>query len=166
MSRRASCARCTHFVSADQAVTLDDNRLVHHDCQRPRDLTQEERALLFQYCFNHTVAECCRCAEDFRQMELASDLLGNRRHLCPRCRADLTEQVREHLYGCTRLPGDIRCKAREARAAMRRLIMEPTNGPTSEATELAKAERMLREARSALSELRELMERHASGKHG
>ena len=164
---RASCTRCTQFISADQTVTFDGDRLAHFDCQRPRDLTQEERALLFHYCFDHTVAECSRCAEDFRRTELASDLIGNRRHLCPRCRADLTEQVREHLYGCTKLPGDIRCKAREARAAMRRLIMEPTNGFTErtdltngltrDAAELAKAQRRLREAQSALGELRELM---------
>jgi len=162
----ATCARCTQFISVDQTVTFDGDQLVHIDCLRTRDLTHEERALLFHYCFDHAVAECSGCAEDFRQAELASDLLGNRRHLCPRCRADLTEQVREHLYGCSRLPGGIRCKAREARAAIRRLIMEPTNGFTRDTVvELANAERTVREAQLALGELRELMERHVSGEH-
>ena len=164
MSRVQACARCTKFISADQTVTFDGDRLVHLNCQRPRDLTHEERALLFRHCFDHAVAECSQCLQDFRQAELASDLIGSRQHLCPRCRADLTEQVREHLYGCTRLPGDIRCKAREARAAMRTLIMQRTNGLPCDAEEFAKAERRLHEAQVALSKLRELMGR-ASGEH-
>ena len=35
---------------------------------------------------------------DFKLSELVSDVLGGRMHLCPRCRRDLTESVRAHLY--------------------------------------------------------------------
>src|SRR5262249_30987515 len=73
-------------------------------CRRPRELSPEERQLLFRYCFDHAVAQCASCSQDFRQAELGSDLLRSRTNLCPRCRVDLTERLREHLYSCTMLP--------------------------------------------------------------
>lgn len=127
-------------------------QLMHPDCRRPHDLSPEERALLFKYCFDHAVAECVSCSQDFRQQELASDLLGNRTHLCPRCRADLTEQLREHLYNCLMLPGEVRRKAREARAAARRLVKE---------SQSSDADMLMRVAEAAIAALRETMRRDA-----
>ena len=39
-------------------------------------------------------------------------------------RVDLTERLREHLYGYALLPSEVRQRAREARAAARRLVKE------------------------------------------
>jgi hypothetical protein len=58
-------------------------------------------------------------------MELAADL-GGRSNLCPRCRQDLTETVRGHLFGCELLPDEIRRQAREVREMARRLVKEST----------------------------------------
>ena len=75
-------------------------RLSHLDCQQPRLLSAEERALLSAYCRDHPVGKCIACAGDFKLSELALDVLGFLRYLCPRCRRDLTDSVRTHLYGC------------------------------------------------------------------
>ena len=107
--------------------------------------------LLFKYCFDHAVAECASCSQDFRQQELASDLLGYRTNLCPRCRMDLTERLREHLYDCSMLPGEVRWRAREARAAARRLVKE------SQVSD--QADVLMREAEAAIAALRETMQR-------
>ena len=129
---------------------FDDVQVMHLDCRSPRHLSPEERALLFQYCFDHAVAECASCSQDFRQQELASDLMGNCANLCPRCRTDLTERLREHLYNCSTLPGEVRRRAREARAAARRLVME---------NQSSNADMRMREAEAAIAALRETMQR-------
>jgi len=118
------CPRCLQVVSREDTVVVDGGQLTHRDCRRPRGLSPEEGALLFKYCFDHAVAECASCSQDFRQQELGADLLDNRTNLCPRCRMDLTERLREHLYNCLMLPGEVRRKAWEARAATRRLLKE------------------------------------------
>jgi hypothetical protein len=123
------------------------------DARRRRGLSPEERALLFKFCFDHAVAECASCSQDFRQHELGADLRGNRTNLCPRCRMDLTERLREHLYNCLMLPGEVRRKAREARAAARRLVQE---------SQLAdQADVLMREAEATIAALRETMQRTA-----
>jgi hypothetical protein len=76
----------------DETIALDSDQIMHLNCRRPRELSQ-------------AVADCRPCAEGFRQHELATDLSGNLTHLCPRCRADLTDSIRGHLYACARLPG-------------------------------------------------------------
>jgi len=76
------------------------------------------------YCFGHAVATCAACAESFPQQQLCADLLSHREHLCPRCRADLTESVRGHLYGCATLPAEVGQRAREACDAARRLVKQ------------------------------------------
>jgi hypothetical protein len=96
--------------------------MTHADCRRPRDLSPEERAILFRYCWNHAVAKCVACTGAFRQHELGADLLSHRAHLCPRCRVDLTESVRGHLYSCAILPTEVRLRAREMRDAARKLV--------------------------------------------
>ena len=145
------CPRCLQVVSREDTVVVDGGQLTHCDCRRPRGLSPEEGALLFKYCFDHAVAECASCSQDFRQQELASDLLGYRTNLCPRCRMDLTERLREHLYDCSMLPGEVRWRAREARAAARRLVKE------SQVSD--QADVLMREAEAAIAALRETMQR-------
>src|SRR5262249_61911446 len=99
-------------------------RLSHVNCQRPQTLTGDERALLFYYCANHTVARCDVCARSFRLGELTADLLGGRTHLCPCCRRDLTEIVRSHLYSCAMLPAEVRRRAQALREAAQLLVKE------------------------------------------
>ena len=62
--------RCLQVVSREDTVVFDGGLPMHLDCRRPRDLSPEERALLFKYCFDHAVAECASCSQDFRQQEL------------------------------------------------------------------------------------------------
>ena len=111
------CPRCTQVISPDDTVQLRSDRVVHLDCQRPHDLSREERILLFRYCWGHAVAKCPARAQSFRQYQLDADLLGHRSHLWPRGRTDLTESLRGHLYACTMLPEEVRRRAQEARDA-------------------------------------------------
>jgi len=87
-------------------------------------LTVDERAVLFYFCLNHAVARCLACARSFQLSELTADLLSGRTHLCPRCRRDLTDNVRSHLYGCAVLPAEVRQKAQTLREAARHLVKE------------------------------------------
>ncbi len=140
----------------DDTVSFDGNVIAHLDCRKPRDLSHEERAILFKYCFSHAVAECPACSQSFRQQQLASDLMGNRTHLCPGCRADLSEAVRAHLYSCAMLPSEVQLRAREVREAARKLIKE--------SQELSNcADVLMREAEAAIAALRETMTRIARG---
>ena len=114
---RPTCPRCRQSISVNDTIAFDGNQIFHVNCRRPRDLSHEERAILFKYCSGHAVAECPPCTQTFRQQQLGSDLLGNRAHLCPRCRADLTENMREHLYACAMLPAAVRGRSGHRRAA-------------------------------------------------
>ena len=100
-----------------RAMPAGNLRVVHLDCQRPHDLSREERILLFRYCWGHAVAKCPARAQSVRQYQLDADLLGHRSHLWPRGRTDLTESLRGHLYACTMLPEEVRRRAQEARDA-------------------------------------------------
>ena len=145
-----NCPRCLQLLGPDDALALDGDQPCHLDCLRPGELSREERAVLFRYCLDHVVAECPRCSQDFRQTELGSDLFGGRTHVCPRCRMDLTERVREHVYDCANLPSAVRRSAREARAAARRLVKE--SHPLSD-----RADVLAREAEAMLAANRALM---------
>ena len=90
----------------------------------PRTLSPDERALLFYYCLNHTVARCLGCARSYYLSELVADLLSGRTHLCPQCRRDLTENVRSHVYGCTLMPEEVRQQAQALREVAQRLVKE------------------------------------------
>jgi ribosome-binding protein aMBF1 (putative translation factor) len=58
-------------------------------------------------------------------MELAAEPLGGgRTNFCPRCRKDLTENVRTHLYGCAKLPAEVRLRAQALREAAQRLVRQ------------------------------------------
>src|SRR5215470_4186933 len=152
MAQRAQpkCGRCEQPISANDAFSFDGDHLVHLDCGRPRTVSPEERALLFRHCFDHTVAECATCRQSYRQLELGSDLLNNRVHLCPHCRADLTDSVRAHLYSCVSLPGELRARLHAAREAVGKLIQRSASHPT---------DALQREAGVAVSALREALRR-------
>ena len=144
--------RCLAAMSQNDTVRLSGHFVVHLDCQRPRDLTPEERILLFRYCWEHVVAKCLACNASFRQHQLGGDLLAHRSYLCPRCRADLTESLRGHLYGCARLPEEVRQRAQDAREAARRLVKDSSQLRDQ-------AEVLMREAEAAIAALRETMRR-------
>jgi hypothetical protein len=151
------CPQCVQVISANDTVQLVPNGLSHIDCHRPRDLSSEERALLFRYCWSHAAAKCIACAKDFRHQELAADLLGHRTNLCPRCRADLTESMRGHLYRCAMLPEEVRRRAREARDAALKLVKESHQAAD-------RADGLMREAEVAIAALRETMRRTTWGR--
>jgi len=152
---QSKCPQCLQVISPDDSVRVSGRRVVHLDCQRPRHLTREERVLLFRYCWGHAVAKCPSCAQSLiRRQELASGLLDNRTHFCPRCRTDLTESIRGHLYGCVTLPAEIRQRAQEARHAACRLVKE-----SQQLTD--RADVLMREAEAAVAALRETMQRTA-----
>ena len=122
------CPRCLHAISFEDTIQIRRGVMTHVDCLRPRDLSPEERAILFLYCRDHAVAKCVACTVSFRQDELGGDLLRHRIHLCPRCRVDLTESVRGHLYGCETLPTDLRLMVGDTRNAARKLVAQRSRG--------------------------------------
>ena len=150
------CRRCLQLISLEDTIQFENAQVVHADCRRRRDLSAVERVLLFRYCWSHPVANCVACGQRFRQQELGMDLIGHRSFVCPRCRVDLTERLREHLYGCTMLPGEVRRRAREARAAAQRLVKN--SHQLSD-----RADVLMREAEAAIAALRETMRRVAGG---
>jgi hypothetical protein len=108
-------------------ISSELRRLLHRKvsrlgpCKRPNVLTPEERALVFAYCSGHVVARCAICDVSFRYTELATDILGgSRTNMCPRCRQDLTEAVRAHLFRCAMLPSEVRLRALAVREAAQR----------------------------------------------
>jgi hypothetical protein len=124
--------------------------MTHVDCLRPRDLSPEERAILIWYCRDHAVAKCVACTASFRQNELGGDLLRHRIHLCPRCRVDLTESVRGHLYGCMSLPIQLRLMVGDSRDAARKLVAQKYQAPDH-------VDVLMREAEATTAALRETM---------
>jgi hypothetical protein len=119
-----NCSKCSRpMIGTDVVQSLGGN-VAHVDCKRPQALTVEERALLLVYCFSHAVAHCVGCDIRFRLVQLAADSLSGGTNLCPRCRRDLTESVRGHLYGCAMLPTEVRRRAHEVRDAARHLVKQ------------------------------------------
>src|SRR5215813_6443335 len=118
------CPLCYRSIQPGDSVFSGGGRLSHVNCERPQTLTGDERALLFYYCANHTVARCEVCARSFRLGEMTADLHGGRTPLCPCCRGDLTEIVRAHLYSCAMLPAEVRRRAQARREAARYLVKE------------------------------------------
>jgi hypothetical protein len=90
------------------------------------------------YCGDHIVAECPGCAESLEAHQLGVDVSSARRDFCPRCRADLTESLLQHLAGCTL----IRVQAREVRDRARQT--------RERARETAKESRQLRDRADVL----------------
>ena len=121
---QVKCSKCSQPLALTDVIQPSDGHLSHVDCKRPQTLTPEERALVFLYCSGHAVARCLACDQSFRFAQLGADLVGGTTNLCPRCRKDLTESVRGHLFGCAMLPADIRIGAQEVREAAQRLVKE------------------------------------------
>src|SRR5215510_8380813 len=121
---QVKCSKCLEPITLSDVIESSDGRLSHMDCKRTRMLTTEERALLFIYCSGHAVAYCLGCDRHFRMAELAADTLGGRTNLCPRCRKDLTESARAHVYICAMLPTEVRLKAQAVREAAQHLLKE------------------------------------------
>ena len=112
-----------------------------------RPLSADERALLFYYCLNHSVARCLGCARSYYLSELVADLLSGRTHLCPQCRRDLTENVRSHVYSCAVMPDEVRQRAQALREVAQRLVKESQQLRD-------KADVLIREAEAAVEERR------------
>ena len=142
------CPRCEQLITPGDPLALKGNQIFHLDCQRPHNLSREERILLFRYCWHHAVAKCSACDQSFRQHQLGADLLAHRAYLCPLCRADLTESLRGHLYACDTLPEEMRLRAREARDAAWRIVTDSDG-----------RDEAMREAEAAIAALRETMQR-------
>jgi hypothetical protein len=149
---QVKCLKCSEPIVLSDVIESSDGRLSHMDCQRPRMLTAEERALLFLYCFGHAVAYCVDCDLRFRLAELAADAFGGRANLCPRCRRDLTEAARAHLFRCAMLPSEVRRRAQEVREAAQHLMKESQQLRDTSDVRLREAEAALFERQRALRE--------------
>src|SRR5215467_12596813 len=124
MMAEPSCPRCSRVLSPDDVVESDGVDVAHVDCRRPRDLTHEERSLLYGYCWAHPIG-CPACGRSFRLFELDSTPLEYyKRTCCPHCEVDLIESVREHLYACLLSPEVMRRRAREARETARTRVKQ------------------------------------------
>jgi hypothetical protein len=149
------CARCFRVLSPDDVVAADGAGIAHVDCRRPRDLTREERSLLYGYCWAHPI-DCPACGQSFRLFELDSDPFDSyKRTCCARCRVDLIENVRDHLYTCPLSPEVVRRRVRETHETARRLV--------TQARELGdRADGLMREAEVAANELCDALKQSTS----
>ena len=157
---QVNCAKCSQPIALTDIIESHDGHLSHVDCKRPHVLTPEERALVFLYCSGHVVARCPACDISCRYTELAADILGGgRTNMCPRCRRDLTEAVRAHLFRCAMLPSEVRRRTQVVREAAQRLVKA-----TQQVSD--RSDVLIREAEIALFEkqraLREAMSRRAA----
>ena len=82
-------------------------------------------------------------------------MFGHDTRLCPRCRTDLTDSVRAHLYACTMLAAGVRRRAREVRGVALGLVKR-----TNELRD--RADLLVREAEVAIAALRASMSESAS----
>lgn len=142
-----NCWKCSQPIALTDIVESNIGHLSHVECSRPRSLTPDERHLLFVYCLDHVVAQCLPCGLSLRLMELAADPLGGRFNLCPRCRRDLTENARAHLY---KLPPVLLARAREGRQAAQRLVKTSQQLVDNADVPIREAEAVLFESQQAL----------------
>ena len=153
---QVNCTKCFQPIALTDIIESHDAQLSHVDCKRPKVLTPEERALVFVYCSGHVVARCPACDVSYGDTELTADMVGgNRTNMCPRCRRDLTEAVRAHLFRCTMLPSAVQRWAQVVRQAAQRLVKKSQqlhDGPEDQIREaeatLFECQRALREAMS------------------
>jgi hypothetical protein len=153
-SVQVKCRKCQQLIALSDNIESTNGSLSHADCLRPRNLNPAERQLLFIYCSDHAVARCLPCDVSFRQTELAADPLGSRTNICPRCRRDLTENVRAHLYRCTIVPPEVRLRAQAVREAAQRLVKR--------SEEVAANGELIREAEVTLFEAQRLLKTEMS----
>jgi len=150
---QVKCAKCSQPIALTDIIESKNGHLSHVDCKRPHVLTPEERALVFVYCSGHVVARCPACDISFRYTELAADILGgSRTNMCPRCRRELTEAVRAHLFRCAMLPSEIRLRVQAVREAAQRLVKEIQQLGELSDVQIREAENALFEKQGALRE--------------
>ena len=150
---QVKCSKCSQPIALTDIIELKNGHLSHVDCQRPHVLTPEERALVFVYCSGHVVARSPACDVSFRYTELAADILDRgRTNMCPRCRQDLTEAVRAHLFRCAMLPSEIRLRVQAVREAAQRLVKEIQQLGELSDLQIREAENALFEKQRALRE--------------
>jgi len=150
---QVNCTKCSRPIALTDTIESDNGRLLHVDCKRPEVLTPAERALVFFYCSGHVVARCPACDVSLRSTELAADILGgSRTNMCPRCRLDLTEAVRAHLFRCAMLPAEVQRRARAVRAAAQHLVKESQQLRDTADVLIREAEAALFESHRALRE--------------
>ena len=148
MMAEPSCPRCSRVLSPDDVVESDGVDVAHVDCRRPRDLTHEERSLLYGYCWAHPIG-CPACGQSFALFELDSDPFAyHKRTSCPRCQVDLIESVRNHLYTCPLSPDVLRQRVRETREAGRSIMKQARERRD-------RADMLMRKAEVTATELRE-----------
>ena len=156
-----TCSKCSRPIVLTDIIESSQGRVSHANCAQPRTLTLDERILLFVYCTDHVVAQCLRCSLTFRLAELAAVPLWveSRAYQCPRCRKALTENVRTHLYGCAKLPSEIRLRAHAVREAAQHLVKQSQELRDT-------SDRLIREAEATLFDrqraLREAMVKRAT----
>lgn len=121
---QVTCSKCSRPIALTDSIELSEGHLSHVDCTRLSTLTPAECQLVFVYCFDHVVAECPACHASYRFGQLGSDPIGGRTNMCPRCRQDLTETVRAHLYNCGMAPAEVRRRAHQVREAAQVLVKE------------------------------------------
>jgi hypothetical protein len=148
---QVNCSKCSRPITLTDVIELFEGHLAHVDCKRAQGLTPEERAVLFVFCSSHPVAHCLPCGQDYRFTELAADILGGgRTNLCPRCRRDLTESVRAHVFSCVQLPSELRQRAQNVRDAAQILIKRSQERSDSSDVLIREAEVNLAESQRAL----------------
>lgn len=148
------CPRCFRELSLDDVVESDGVKVVHIDCRRPRDLTRQERALLFGFCWAHPIL-CAVCGQSFQLFELDPDPYEYpKRTRCPHCQANVIQTVCDHLYGCPVSPDVVRQRAREIRETAQKLVKQ--------ARELRdRADVLMRETEVTARELRDAVKQSA-----
>jgi hypothetical protein len=115
-------------------------------------VTPDERLSLLLHYNDHVVAVCC--GESVKYDERATDLVPNlRQNLCPRCRSDLSDGVREHLRTCAQGAG-VRSferkppiSARMMRTSWRSRAARLSTGPTVLCREAGAGQEERRQAR-------------------
>lgn len=147
---QVTCPKCSRPLAFTDTIESVDGHLSHVDCRRPQVLTSEELGVLFLYCSDHVVAHCVGCSIRVRLSELAADALGGRTNFCPRCRQDLTEPAREHLYGCAMLPAEVRRRAQDVREAALLLVKQSQQLRDTADVLIREAEAVLLERQRAL----------------
>lgn len=148
---QVNCSKCSRPIAVTDVIELFEGHLAHVDCKRTQGLTPEERSVLFAFCSSHPVARCLPCAQYYRFTELAADILGGgRTNLCPRCRRDLTEGVRAHVFSCVTLPSELKQRAQNVRDAAQILIKRSQELSDSSRVLIREAEAHLLERQRAL----------------
>src|SRR5262245_53969720 len=157
---QVDCSKCSQPIALTDIIEVNNGHLSHVDCRRPKALTPEERAMVFVYCSGHVAARCLACDVSYRYNELAAEMIGgSRTNLCPRCRQELTEAVRAHLFRCAMVPAEVRLLGQAVRDAAQLLLKKSEQLRDRSDVLIREAEALLFKRQRAL---REAMSRRAA----